>query len=266
MTLSSLSLDNTPCPCLRSLLISTTFFPTSPTNTSPISFCILTLFTRTAPSNYCYTLDLFSVLIETDNTNAQGLKVTLGTLYKGQGKFHLAEPLFVDCWQTNVRVWGTLHHATLSSLNSLAFLYYIQGINKGYHPAPLICFSPHCLPSTDSLRLTRTLTHSLTHSSTHSLTHSFTHSFIHSLTHSFTHSLTHPLTHSFTYPLTHSPTHSPTYPLAHSPTHPLTHSPTPSFSFHLSKENTTMPSPFISNVWRPKKRSTGSDIRAPCIP
>ena len=67
------------------------------------------------------------MLIETDDATAQGLKVTLGTIYKGQGRYDMAEPYFVDCLETNVRLWGEEHHASLSSRNNLAFLYYVQG-------------------------------------------------------------------------------------------------------------------------------------------
>ena len=48
-------------------------------------------------------------------------------LYKSQGDFTRAQPLYEDCLRKRVEVLGAKHPDTLTSLNNLALLYKSQG-------------------------------------------------------------------------------------------------------------------------------------------
>ena len=48
-------------------------------------------------------------------------------LYKSQGKYDQAEPLYVECLALRKAVLGTSHPDTLNSMNGLAGLYESQG-------------------------------------------------------------------------------------------------------------------------------------------
>jgi len=64
---------------------------------------------------------------EADELAAAGLKDTLAKLYEGQGKYALAEPLYLEVLTTTKEELGDHHHNTLATLNNLAFLYESQG-------------------------------------------------------------------------------------------------------------------------------------------
>ena len=51
----------------------------------------------------------------------------LGLLYKNQGKYDLAEPLYKECLQAREEKLSRQHTDTLSSINNLASLYDKQG-------------------------------------------------------------------------------------------------------------------------------------------
>ena len=59
---------------------------------------------------------------ETDATKVVGLKMTLATLYEGQGKYDQAEPLFVACLATRKEVLGDRHPDTLALIDNLVVL------------------------------------------------------------------------------------------------------------------------------------------------
>ena len=51
----------------------------------------------------------------------------LAGLYKSQGKYDEAEPLYVDCLDKTRTALGDRHPSTLTSMNNLAGLYKRQG-------------------------------------------------------------------------------------------------------------------------------------------
>ena len=62
------------------------------------------------------------------------LMSALGTLYKEQGKYDKALPLYEECLHVRKEVLGDKHPHTLSSMNNLAGLYYSQGVRQGTSP------------------------------------------------------------------------------------------------------------------------------------
>jgi tetratricopeptide (TPR) repeat protein len=61
-----------------------------------------------------------------NSTDARYLTALAG-LYKGQGKFAEAEPLYVKCLEVRKQTFGEDHRITLNSMNELAVLYLSQG-------------------------------------------------------------------------------------------------------------------------------------------
>ena len=51
----------------------------------------------------------------------------LAALYRSQGKYDKAEPLYVECLAKRKEILGDDHPDTLSSMNNLAGLYRSQG-------------------------------------------------------------------------------------------------------------------------------------------
>jgi tetratricopeptide (TPR) repeat protein len=67
---------------------------------------------------------------ETDFNKRLDLMHNLAILYKDQGKYAQAEPLFVECLKHRREALGSSHPDTLSLLNNLALLYKNQGRYK----------------------------------------------------------------------------------------------------------------------------------------
>ena len=78
---------------------------------------------------------------ETDAIKLLGLKSTLGKLYEGQGKYDLAEPLYVECLAMRKEVLGDRHPDTLKSMNGLAVIYYNQGKYDKAEPLFVACLA-----------------------------------------------------------------------------------------------------------------------------
>jgi tetratricopeptide (TPR) repeat protein len=74
-----------------------------------------------------------------DEEEQSGWKGTLASLYQDQGKYELAEPLFVSCLDTRKRVLGENHPSTLVSVNNLALLYRDQGKYELAEPLFVSC-------------------------------------------------------------------------------------------------------------------------------
>ena len=78
---------------------------------------------------------------EGDRMEAVGLKDTLAKLYKGQGKYDQAEPLYVECLAAQKEVVGDRHPSTLATLNNLAGLYESRGKYDQAEPLYVECLA-----------------------------------------------------------------------------------------------------------------------------
>jgi hypothetical protein len=63
----------------------------------------------------------------------------LASLYKNQGKYDLAEPLYVSCLEKKKTAVGDNHPSTLALMNNLAGLYYNQGKYDLVEPLHVSC-------------------------------------------------------------------------------------------------------------------------------
>ena len=67
------------------------------------------------------------------------LKAALASLYQGQGRYELAEPLYIECLEGRKTKLGLDHPSTLTSINNLALLYYSQGRYELAEPLYIEC-------------------------------------------------------------------------------------------------------------------------------
>jgi len=76
-----------------------------------------------------------------DNSHSETLNLiaNLADLYKHQGMYDKAEPLYVECLEKRKAVLGDSHPSTLSSLNNLAGLYDSQGKYDKAEPLYVEC-------------------------------------------------------------------------------------------------------------------------------
>jgi tetratricopeptide (TPR) repeat protein len=66
-------------------------------------------------------------------------KFSLASLYKSQGRYDEAEPLYVECLQKMKVVLGENHPNTMTFINDLALLYYSQGRYDEAEPLYVEC-------------------------------------------------------------------------------------------------------------------------------
>ena len=82
-----------------------------------------------------------AIVQETDPTKLLGLKSALGKLYVVQGKYDLAEPLYVECLATRKEVLGDHHPDTLIIIFNLAGLHQSQGKYNLAEPLYVECLA-----------------------------------------------------------------------------------------------------------------------------
>ena len=73
-------------------------------------------------------LDKQNELLGPNHPNTLSSMNNLAGLYKNQGKYDLAEPLYVECLELRKTILGPNHPDTLISMNNLAGLYESQGV------------------------------------------------------------------------------------------------------------------------------------------
>ena len=71
-----------------------------------------------------------------DKANA---KFALACIFRRQGRYDKAEPLYMDCLDKRRTVLGNRHPSTLTSMNNLAFLFTSQGRYEEAEPLYVDC-------------------------------------------------------------------------------------------------------------------------------
>ena len=80
-------------------------------------------------------------LSEEDSEEQMAFMNMVGTLYRDQGKYDLAEPLYEESFSKHEKKLGSDHSSTLESMNNLATLYRIQGKYDLAEPLHKNCLS-----------------------------------------------------------------------------------------------------------------------------